>query len=422
MVVFMPIGSYIFNGILNIDYRRVIQLLAFFGFIVVLLLKPSKLKRVIFPKYLLFYILYAAYTYVSEFIFLDREFKGTYLFSNRLLGGIALLFIIENIYIPHKFFRSTLKYHTGILFFAFVTILIQQTFMPDFFVNPDTSHVSVGEFDANEGRLPSIYSWTGNLLVTGFAFVPMFLILIEDLQFKRKKIFIWVILGLLFCFLTKNRWIMLNAILVFFLIFKHNKNKSKQFFKYAIILPLTVIIVTFSLKPLGVDLQSIAEDRVLESGKKAGFENKSASSRLLAFTLFGKVFMDNPIFGIGDIKYGMAGTGEQDYKLMKMLNGKSSQLHVGYLSLFYMFGLVGGGFFLLFLYFILRKFYINAKKTGKWAPFLGILGFAIANLTLVTFHFFQIGLLFALVTDRYYMQIFERNKLLKRRLHAQENS
>ena len=41
-----------------------------------------------------------------------------------------------------------------------------------------------------------------------------------------------------------------------------------------------------------------------------------------------------------------------------------------------------------------------------WAPFLGFLGFVLANTTLVTFNVGQMGLILVLLADRYYSQDF----------------
>ncbi len=409
LIVFMPLISFIFKGYLNVDFRRMLQLLSFVGVVLVLINRPFN-GTIKFPRYLLFYLLFTLYTFYSAFILLDREFKIDYLFSNKLIGGFNLIFIIENLKVSKKFYYQTLKYSKIILVIAFLVILVQQAYKTDFLVDPDIKESLVGA-SSNEVRLPSIYSWIGSLLVTGLAFVPIFLIMIEEMKIKKEKIFNWVILGLTFAFLTKNRWIMLNMLLVFVLVFKDQRERIKQFLRYAIYLPIVIIIASIALSTFGVDIKGIAEDRILESNKKAGIENKSASSRLLAFTVFGKLFMQNPMLGRGSVKYGMGGTGAQDYKLKRILAGRSSQIHVGYLSLLYMYGLVGGFLFLTFLYLILKKLYLNAKKIKKWAPFLGILGFAVANLTLVTFHFYQVGLLYALFANGYYLQAHNKPNL-----------
>ena len=59
---------------------------------------------------------------------------------------------------------------------------------------------------------------------------------------------------------------------------------------------------------------------------------------------------------------------------------------------------------------LLKRLYNDAKVTKVWAPFLGFLGFAIANLTLVTFEFFYMGFIIVLVANRYYTQNLDVKK------------
>lgn len=53
---------------------------------------------------------------------------------------------------------------------------------------------------------------------------------------------------------------------------------------------------------------------------------------------------------------------------------------------------------------LLKRLYNDAIKTNVWAPFLGFLGFAVANLTLVSFEFFHMGFIIAFLANKYYTQ------------------
>ena len=57
-------------------------------------------------------------------------------------------------------------------------------------------------------------------------------------------------------------------------------------------------------------------------------------------------------------------TYKQEFKLRQFLKGRSSQIHVGYLSLFYLYGLIGGVFFISFLKSILRYVIVKYAKNG----------------------------------------------------------
>lgn len=201
---------------------------------------------------------------------------------------------------------------------------------------------------------------------------------------------------------------MVNFLLIFLVIYLHNRKRIIQSIRYLFILPFILVISFFVLNFAGIDTSSIVKDRILESNK-SDISQKSAGTRLLALKAFNKFYWDHPFLGVGSIKYGMGGTGKQDYRLRSFLNGRSSQMHVGYVSLLYMYGLVGGILFLSFLFLLLKKLYKNAKVVKVWAPFLGFLGFAIANLTLVSFNVFHMGLIIVLVVDKYYNQNLKFN-------------
>lgn len=343
---------------------------------------------------------------------MDRTFEIKYLFSNTLIGGFNFLFIIENIVIPKKYYDFILSVSWKILLIAVLVIVIQQAIDPSFFLRMDSGELGfITEADQTESRLFSIYSWSGGFTAIGFGFVPIFILIVEHLYRNKKKIVIWIILGLIFSLLTKARWIMLNTLLVFPLFFIDKNVKLKNSLKYIILVPVIAVSSFYILESTGIDIEGIINSRILESDKR-NLNEKTASTRLLAFKAFNELYWDNPFFGKGNIKYGMAAPeGKQDYKLSRFLRGRSSQIHVGYLSLFYLYGLVGAILFLSFLYLLLKRLYYDAKKTNVWAPFLGFLGFAVANLTLVSFEFFHMGFIIAFLANKYYMQEIN-NKIL----------
>ncbi|MDY7394101.1 O-antigen ligase family protein [Aureibaculum sp. 2210JD6-5] len=275
-------------------------------------------------------------------------------------------------------------------------------------VNENASETS------NVERLHSIYSWVG-YITNGLGFVPVFLLVVEDLNKRRqsKKVLFWILMGIIYSLLTKSRWIMVNTLMVFIVVLITQRYKFRQFLKYLIVIPLILLISYFTLNTIGVNAEGIVKERILENDKKK-VSQKSAGTRLLAIQVFNKLYWKNAVFGKGSIKYGMGGTGKQDYELQKALARKSSQLHVGYLSLLYMYGFVGGSLFLIFLFLFLKKLYLNAKRTSSWAPFFGIMGFAVANLTLVTFSVFEMGLIFAVLADKYFIEQKKSNLILKK--------
>ncbi len=392
------------------NFRRGIQLLSFIGVFLIVFLSDRN-RPVRFPKYLVYYLFFIAYVFYSDIVMLNRPFKIDYIFSNFMLGSFNFMLIIENLYIPKKYFELILSISKKILIIAFIVILVQQAVDPNFFMRPGLTAGELGTGD-NVQRLFSIYSWIGHILSCGLSFVPIFIIVIEDLEKKHKKILYWIIMGTIFAFLTKQRWLMLNFSLVFLLFFINYKYKFQRFMKFVLILPVVLFSSFIVLDYLGIDAKGIVEERILETDKK-NLNQKSASTRLLAIEAFNKFYWDNPITGIGNLKYGMGSTitSKQEYKLQKFLRGRSSQIHVGYLSLFYMYGAIGGFLFMSFMYFLFKELYLNAKKTAYWGPFLAMLGFALDNFLDVNFQVFEMGLIIALVVNKFYYQnSFEEQK------------
>lgn len=380
------------------------QLFSYIGVFLILIFHSNK-HPIKLPKYLVFYLLFICYVFYTDLYRLNRTFKVDFLFSNVLIGAFNYMFIIENIHISKKKYAFIIKYSKYILFVAILVIVIQQIYDPNFFVRSQSRFENLLSIGETENRLASIYSWIGGLISVGFCFVPIYLLIVEDLEKKNKDTMVLIIAGLLFAFLSKARWIMVNTLMVFFLLFLNHKGRVTRLFKLLFILPLIFFMSFLFFKSLGVDVEGIVNDRVLNK-KEGGITKGSAGSRILAIEAFDKLYWENPFFGVGSIRYGMGGTGKQDYKLRSILKGRSSQIHVGYASLLYTYGLVGALFFLSFLFLLLKKLYLNAKITGYWAPLLGFLGFALANMTLVAYSVFEMGFIIALVVDKYYSQSF----------------
>ena len=80
----------------------------------------------------------------------------------------------------------------------------------------------------------------------------------------------------------------------------------------------------------------------------------------------------------------------------------SSQIHVGYLCGLVYFGIIGAFFLFGFWFQLTKHLYKNAKRTKYWGAFFAFLVFLSANLSLVKFHVFFYGILFALIFDKYY--------------------
>lgn len=392
-----PFIAFVLITSVGIDFIKFFTALTYIGVILVLFF-ANKENSIKFPNYLKFYLLFVLYVYYSAFFQLEGKFKTIYL-VDKLAGAFNILFIIENTSISKKYFDLLLRICKKVLVIAIGVIIIQQLYDKNFFLRQDM--LSKSSISGTEDRLQSIYSWVG-ILSVGLGFIPVLLIVVERLERTNKKIIVWIIFGLLYALLTKGRWMMINALLIFVILIVNKRDKFKHILKYIILIPLISITLYFTLNAVGINVKSIVEERVLEKGE--GSDKNSASTRLLAITVFNKFYWKNAVFGVGDQKYGMGSSGRHNYELSKALGGKSSQIHVGYLSLFYTYGVIGGTFFITFLILIMRKLYKDAKQTTLWGPFLGILGLVFANFTLVYFSMLEIGLVFSLLVNKYYIE------------------
>ena len=399
MLISPFVAFVLFHGA-RMDFLTTFQIFTYLGVILIFLFANAN-NPIKFPKYLWFYLLFILYVFYSTFYILDREFKFKYLISNRLIGAFNLMLIIENVSISKKYFNLIIKLSSRILIIAIVVIIVQEVYNRNFFLRPDMVNEFVTESDS-EDRLQSIYSWLSTLS-NGFGFIPVFIIIVERMERKKKKILLWILFGLVYAMLTKGRWMMINALLVLVLLFVNKKDKLKQIYKYAVIIPVIALSSYITLNTIGIDAKGIVVDRILEKNDSAS--NTSATTRLLAITVFQKFYWKNAVFGVGDKKFGMGSdkNSNHNYELRKALGGRSSQIHVGYLSLFYTYGAVGGLLFLSFLFLIMKKFLKNARKTTFWGPFLGMLGLVLANFTLVFYSVYEVGLILALIANKYYV-------------------
>ena len=93
----------------------------------------------------------------------------------------------------------------------------------------------------------------------------------------------------------------------------------------------------------------------------------------------------------------------------RLIRGRTSQIHVGYLKLFYYYGLVGGLLYLAFLASLMNRMWKIARQSNYWGGFFAILAFVVANLTLVELDLFYHGLLLALIFSNHFYHNRSKN-------------
>ena len=360
-----------------------------------------------FPKYLVFYAVFVFYSIISDKFIANKPVNLYYFINNSFIGGVLVMIIIEHISISDSFYKIVFNTSLILLIIAFIVIVIQQFISTDFLIKPDYQ-LLLSQLPFQEKRLPSIYSWIGSLAIIGLSFFPILGCIIEKYMRDNKKVIVFMLflIGAIVAFLNKSRFIMLNYLILFLLIPIYEGINFKVVTKYFLIISFSVIALFFVSKSVGFNVDKIIKERILEENT-GGMMKGNVGTRILAFKIFGELFPEHPILGKGEI-HSFSEFGSKDIELVNALQGRSSQIHVGYLSLFYYYGLIGGIIYLLFLYFLTRKLYRDSKITKHWGPFLGWIMFIATNLTEVTLFIFIMGIVISLFFNQYYLQKAEK--------------
>lgn len=180
--------------------------------------------------------------------------------------------------------------------------------------------------------------------------------------------------------------------------YSHNKRIAGNRHNRTVLILLFFFISYFTVTEIPF-FKNILKDRILETSK-GNLENRSMNTRLLAFEAFAKCFPDQPVLGAGNTKYASGAKGLWNYKLASFLAGRSAQIHVGFLDLFYLYGLVGGSLYVIFLFIAVKKVYVKTKIYNFRSPFWALMTIPIANLGIVSFNVMSAGLLLSFVLTR----------------------
>lgn len=387
---------------------------AFYNFLFMYLLLLAVFQwmaqKIKLPNYFYFLLLFAIYVFLSDVLIVHKEFDiFKYFTRTSSIATCLAIFVIYNMSVIEKDVKLIIRIFTLLLPLSFLVILYQQLVDPLFFVPKESVFVEeIGNLDKAELRLPSIFAYIGNVDGSFFILIITTLLVskyIKNTQYKTLAFLIYF-LGFMVSFLSKSRANWLNVIIAFFIFFNYNVLTLKSFiFRGGLILIVSFFMIKV-VEYVGVPIKQIWEERILEVDKKE-LTDKTAGTRILAVNAFIELFPKDPIFGVGQYKYGIGGSGKNNNELERLLKGRSSQMHVGFLNLFYTYGLLGGSLFFIACVLIIRRFYRTAKLSKQWAPFYGILGLFLENLTLVFLSFYTVGLLLCFILENYY-----RNQLV----------
>lgn len=394
--------SFFFLRYFTLGIDNTFALLLLLGFLIFIFEPNRNFQLMSVPKYIWFFLLFIIYQLFSNVFILGTQLNIKYLLTNRFIPIFFLFLIVENSPYIRKDDYRIIQITLFIIVAISAIVILLQSINPVFFVNPDYLPWYGGtEWDYAQLRLPSIYSWSGSVAV-GFSSISIAAILMSDYLNTKKNIYIAFVLILtaIVIILVKSRWIMVNYILLLIMFLIYRKVRIINFIRILVVAVAICLLSLFVLKRFNVNVDKILNERILEK-PSGGITKGTLSTRILAFELFIKLFPEKPILGVGQ---------QITKELDTLLAGRSSQIHVGYLSLFYYYGIVGGTIYLLFIYYLTKRLYRHALFHHYWGPFFGWLGFLLANLSLVYLYPWDAGLMLCFILDRHYFLITVKGK------------
>jgi hypothetical protein len=365
-------------------------------------------KHVRFPAFgypLILYIIFLAIwaNFNGE---IDRRGWVNYIFNNLNLQILFILIIIYNTEFTEKFIKYSLFFIKITIVLAFVFSLIQLVSDPFFFTPREIINRT---WDANiyQVRRMSIFGYV-NANGVGLIFLPLVSIYLGYQLFVKKNYVYLLGLAGIVSFASNNRYVMVGFLILLILILISKKINFITVFQwlFAGIIVLIVLIEVF--KFIGYDLVEFYNRRIFSEG------NIRESTRYLAFEIFLKFFPE----------YWFVGNGlHLSTEIAGAIGGRSSQIHIGYLSHLVSYGILGSLMLFTFWYMLARDLYKTAKRTFFYGTFIAFMIFFWANATLVHYSIYTYGLLYALIFDKYFKdkQLKEEEVILDDQAEVQDS-
>ncbi|NND08917.1 MAG: hypothetical protein HKN87_21305 [Saprospiraceae bacterium] len=398
-----PLYSYLVTTLLGVNPNYLLGLVAYVLFAEVVITKFREDENLVVPPYLILFGLFALYVFASSLFVADKFQEVSivkYLYEDPFLKSFAFIFVLENTLFHKGHIRIALQSLFFILIIASL-VTLWQVYDPLFLRSEVVGNMASIPFERYseyvmslgpdytedveflaEGYRTSIYSWISGISV-GLDSLAIFSILFGINEMGRIKRVIMLVCAGFISILSSARWIILNFLVI---VSQRLMGKPSPLFsglKLLFGLACIIGLVGLSASLVGFNISTFIENRLLA---------ESAGTRIYAFKVFNQVYFDAPIFGTG---------GADTPEMLQLIQGRTSQIHVGWLKLIYYYGLVGALIYGGFVVSLLRHLYIRAKKSKYWGSFFAILAFVVANFTLVELSPLYHGLLLALIFSRY---------------------
>jgi len=392
LLAFTPIIGYLLRGL----YGLKVAAITLFGnialFVVILMTIKFGYLALKKPKYFMLGMLFAIYWFIWGQFNGIVEFSGLpkLIFANPFLLILFVFIIIENTSFSERFIKRLILLFKITIVISFIVSLIQVLVDSHFFYPQQLIEETdtMSELGFYEIRNQSIFGYLDQNDI-GLSFVPIISLFVGYHFYNKNNLIfmIFVIIAGLVCFLTNGRYVMINFILIFCQVFFLKNLTLFKKIRYLVSSVILIGLIITGLTYLGYDINDFWEERIM---------SESGNSRIIAFDMFGRFFGEHPLFGTGV---------RTNNELMSALYGRSSQIHVGYLSAFFEWGIVGASLIFIYWYRIAKDLYKKAKLSLFYGAFFGFMTFLIANTVLVQYTILFYGLIYCFVFSKYYYNI-----------------
>ena len=385
-MAFAPFIAFIFRIAINLNFiwsfGALGSLLCILNFF---FRKDFHLPRYIIPGIIVF-VYYMIWDMVNGNMAARNGFF-IYLYKNVYFHLLLALILIDNTTFIDKIIKNIYVVFKITLVSALIITLFQVFYDP-FFFSPESTFDAYYGRDIFNIRLNSVFSYIDRNEV-GWSMIPILTLTItHSIKKDDKLLYLWIASAGMAAFASNSRWVWLNFFIScgLLILYKHKSVKLLIVF-----IPLILILFYFTLVLAGFNINQYVQDRLLSD---------SALSRFLAWDMFKQFFPHNPFFGSGE---------HRPDDLVRALRGRSAQIHVGYLSHMFVYGIVGSIFAFYFWFVVLKRFITSAKFTGYYGSLFAFICYLVANLTLVEYTFYRYGMIMAFVMDKYYRDKFEED-------------
>lgn len=390
-----PLLGYLYIAVLHLP--KSIYHLYTFGFFFLGIMFVIFRKTTYFPTYLYLLFGYASYRFLwLKFADINYHILTRIYYSILYFSIFLIILVIYNTKFSRKFIEKI-----SILIKATVIIAVAASFIQGL----DISFLEAKRYWIDDYIFQgSLYTVRRNSIFgfvdqneLGLSFLPLASVLIGYLLLKNdKKFILYMLLVLIIGLLSNTRYVMVGAVIMTIQVFIAKRDKIVGIFRYVIVTLFLGFVAVSTLISLDYDLERFFNERLFKEG------SITQTTRYKAISNFAYFFPKNPVFGTGvhltdEIREASRAVG-------------SSQIHVGYLSHLVSYGLVGSALLFGFWFFLLRNLYKNARRTGYWGSFTGFLIFLWAQATLVYYPIYFVGIIMALVFDKYHMDSYEYQK------------